>query len=40
MLSIVKDTIESLSTDVQDFIVQLHQRYLDKGLTCAVEVKG
>lgn len=38
--SILKDTIKPLSTDVQDFILHLHQRYLDKGLTCVVEIKG
>lgn len=40
VLSIVQDTIKPLSEDVQDFILQLHQRYLNKGLTCNVEVKG
>jgi hypothetical protein len=40
VLSIVQDTIKPLSKDVQDFILQLHQRYLDKGLICVVEVKG
>lgn len=38
--SILLDTIKPLSMDVQKFILQLHQRNLDKGLTCAVEVKG
>ncbi len=40
VLTIVQDTIKPLSTDVRDFILQLHQRYLDKGLTCIVEIKG
>ena len=40
VLSIVRDTIKPLPADVQDFILQLHQRYMDKGLTCVVEVKG
>jgi hypothetical protein len=40
VLSIVQDTIKPLSSDVQDFILQLHRRCLDKGLTCVVEVKG
>jgi len=39
-LSIVQETIRPLSPEIQDFILHLHQRYLDKGLTCAVEVKG
>lgn len=38
--TIVQDTIKPLSADVRDFVLQLHQRYLDKGLTCIVEVKG
>nr|WP_314463050.1 hypothetical protein [uncultured Clostridium sp.] len=40
VLSIVQDTIKPLSADVREFILQLHQRYLDKGLSCIVEVKG
>ncbi len=40
VLSIVKETIKTLSFEVQDFILLLHQRYLGKGLTCIVEVKG
>ena len=40
VLSIVQDTIRPLSQEVQDFILQLHQRYLNKGLACVVEVKG
>lgn len=39
-LSIVQDTIKPLSEDVQEFIVRLHHRYLDRGLTCVVEIKG
>ena len=39
-LSIVQDTIRPLSADVQDFVLSLHHRYLDKGFTCVVEVKG
>ena len=40
VLSIVQDAIKPLSHDVQDFIVKLHHRYLDKGLSSTVEVKG
>ncbi len=40
VVSIVRDTIKPLPADVQDFILRLHQRYLDKGLTCVVEIKG
>lgn len=39
-ISIVQDTIMPLSPDVQDFVLGLHRRYLDKGITCIVEVKG
>ncbi|WP_202707460.1 hypothetical protein [Sporosalibacterium faouarense] len=39
VISILKDTIKPLSVNVQDFILQLHQRYLDKGLKCNVEIK-
>ncbi len=38
--SIVQDTIKPLSKEVQDFILRLHRRHLDRGLTCVVEVKG
>lgn len=37
---ILQDTIKPLSAEVQAFVLKLHQRYLGKGLTCAVEVKG
>jgi hypothetical protein len=40
VLSILQDAIRPLSVDIQDFILNLHQRYLDKGLTCVVEIKG
>lgn len=39
VISILKDTMKPLSVKVQDFILQLHQRYLDKGLKCNVEIK-
>lgn len=39
-LSILKDTIRPLPEDVQRFILRLHQRYVDQGVTCAVEIKG
>lgn len=38
--SIVQDTIKPLSAGVQDFVLQLHHRYVDKGLACVVEIKG
>lgn len=38
--SILQDMIKPLSKDVQNFIVHLHECYLDKGLTCILEVKG
>jgi len=34
----LKDTIRSLSIDIQNFILQLHQRCLDKGLKCVAEI--
>lgn len=37
---IVLDTIRPLSSEVQSFILQLHQRYIERGLACVVEVKG
>ena len=40
VVSIVQDTIKPLSAEVQNFILGLHHRYLDKGLTCVIEVKG
>jgi len=40
ILSIVKDTIKPLSTDVQNFILEMHERYIDKGFTCVTEIKG
>lgn len=39
-LTIVQDIIKPLTADVRDFILQLHQRYTDKGFTCIVEIKG
>ena len=39
IISILKDTMYPLSANVQDFILQLHQRYLDKGLKCNMEIK-
>lgn len=39
VISTIKDTMNPLSANVQDFILQLHQRYLDKRLKCNVEIK-
>jgi hypothetical protein len=39
VISILKDILKPLSDNVQDFILQLHQRYLDKGLKCNVDIK-
>lgn len=39
VISIIKDTMNPLSANVQDFILQLHQCYLDKRLKCNVEIK-
>lgn len=38
VISILKDFIAHLPTVVQDFALKLHQRYLDAGLTCIVDV--
>lgn len=40
VLDIVRDTIRPLPADVQAFVQALHHRYVDKGLTCVVEIKG
>jgi hypothetical protein len=39
-MSILKDTIHPLSPGVRDFLLRLHQRHMDKGLTCMAEIKG
>ncbi len=39
-LFILQDMIKPLSKDVQDFVLQLHHRYMEKGLACIVEIKG
>jgi len=38
-VSILKDTIQHLSGDIQDYLLKLHQRYLDKGLSCDIKIK-
>jgi hypothetical protein len=38
IISILKDFVAPLPTVVQDFALKLHQRYLDAGLTCIVDV--
>lgn len=40
VFSILQDTIKPLDRDVQNFVVQLHNRYISKGLSCIVETKG
>ncbi len=39
VISILKDTMNPLSVNVINFILQLHQRYLDKGLRFNMEIK-
>lgn len=39
LIPIIKNTINPLSANVQDFVLQLHQRYLDKGFRCEMDVK-
>ena len=38
VISILKDFVAPLSAMVQDFALKLHQRYLNAGLTCKVDV--
>ena len=38
-VSILMDTISPLPVDVQNYVLNLHQRYLDKGLHCDVKLK-
>jgi hypothetical protein len=38
VISILKDFVAPLPVMVQDFALKLHQRYLDAGLTCIVDV--
>lgn len=40
VLTIVEDTIKPLSQNMQKFVLELHEHYIGKGLTCTVEVKG
>lgn len=40
VLSILEEIIKPLSANVRDFVLRLHQLHLDKGLTCAVEIRG
>lgn len=35
---VLKDIIKPLSTDVQDFVLQLHQLHLDNGLNCEARI--
>jgi len=37
--AILKDTIAPLTPSVQDYLLKLHQRYLDKGLSCDIKAK-
>lgn len=39
VISILQDTIKPLPANVQDLILQLHQRYMDKGLKCDADIK-
>ena len=40
VLSVLTDTIRYLPEDVQAFVLRIHHRYTDMGLTCALEIKG
>ena len=37
MVSFLKDTMHSLSADVQNFILNLHQRYIEEGMKCILK---
>ncbi len=37
---VLRDTIRNLPTPIQDFVLQLHQTYTQKGLQTIVEIKG
>jgi len=39
VISILKDIMKPLDSNVQDFILQLHKYFLEKGLRCNVEIK-
>lgn len=39
LISMLKNTLNPLSSNVQDFVLQLHQRYLNKGFRCEMDVK-
>ncbi len=40
VLDVIKDSIKYLSNEVQEYILELHQYYIDKGLKCIIEIKG
>jgi len=40
VILILEHIIKPLSIDMQNFILQLHQRYLDKGLTASLGIRG
>jgi len=38
-VSILKDLIKPLSINIQNYVLKLHQRYLDRGLSCNIKIK-
>jgi len=40
VLTILNETIQPLSANVQDFVLRLHQIHLDYKLNCTVEIRG
>jgi len=38
-VSILKELIKPLSINIQNYVLKLHQRYLDKGLSCDIKIK-
>jgi len=39
-LEILKDYLHSLPEKVKEFVLKLHQRYTDKGMTCSIRMLG
>lgn len=39
-LSILTDTIITLPADIQNYVIDLHERYIKKGCKCVIEIKG
>ena len=40
IVMVVRETIRPLPKEVQEFVLQLHERYSDSGVVCVIEIKG